>query len=109
MSVTIEFLSSRSPAEAGRADLAVVVLDPFPDPGGSRLTTRLIYLIVSRVEESLRCEPDTDEFVRRPAIAPPQTAVLAGEGVIVLAAFGLPSCARRPRPGVVPWRLATHR
>src|SRR5581483_7595425 len=67
-----------------------VVLHALEDPGVMVVARRLGLPVVVADEGALAREADAAQHVRRPVGAAPQAAVLAVEGVIILAGLGSP-------------------
>ena len=67
-----------------------LVLDALEHEGGARIAARGHAPVVGAMVEALADEADARQLLRRPAVAPPEPAVLAGEAVVVLARPGVP-------------------
>jgi hypothetical protein len=66
------------------------VLHPLQDPRRPGIVRAGLAAIVRALEEPLRREADAHDPLRRAPVAPPEAAVGAVEGVVVLADLGLP-------------------
>ena len=85
---------------ARKAEIAdLLVAHAVQNPRRARRQRVLAAAIIGADEIALRRETDTDQTLRRPAVAPPQAAVFAVEGVVVFAGLGRPGAdATLPAP-----------
>src|SRR5205823_6441212 len=67
-----------------------LVIDTVEDPGGARIGGARHAAVIRAFKQALRREADPAKDLRRPAIAPPQAAISAVEGLKILAGFGRP-------------------